>query len=153
MNVMLKPQPGQALEIVREYKAPRERVFAAWTDPEQAARWWVPQGLALVSCKMDVRPGGGWHRRMREPDGRIVTKWGAYREVVVPERLVFTYISEYADGRVDPETLVTVTLEDLGGRTRLTLRHEAFWSEEARVSHVGGWTGSLERLGQFVAAV
>lgn len=150
MNVGLKPA-GHELELVRELKARRERVFAAWTDPEQAARWWVPQDCELVSCKMDVRPGGGWHRRMRTKDG-LIAKWGEYREVVSPERLVFTYNTEYADGTVDPETLVTVTFEDLGGRTRLTLRHEAFWSEPASVSHTGGWTGALERLVQFTAA-
>lgn len=150
MNVGLKPA-GHELELVRELKARRERVFAAWTDPEQAARWWVPQDCELVSCKMDVRPGGGWHRRMRTKDG-LIAKWGEYREVVSPERLVFTYNTEYADGTVDAETLVTVTFEDLGGRTRLTLRHEAFWSEPASVSHTGGWTGALERLVQFTAA-
>lgn len=152
MNFMLKPAPGQTLELVREYKAPRARVFAAWTDPEQASRWWVPQDCELVSCRMDVRPGGGWHRRMRVPDGSVIAKWGEYREVVAPERVVFTYITEWADGTSDPETLVTVTFDDLGGgRTRLTLRHEAFWSEEARVSHTGGWTGALERFTQFIA--
>jgi uncharacterized protein YndB with AHSA1/START domain len=152
MNVMLKPAPGQVLELVREYRASPARVFAAWTDPEQASRWWVPQDCELVSCRMDVRPGGGWHRRMRVPDGSVIAKWGEYREVVAPERLVFTYITEYADGRSDPETLVTVTCDDLGGgRTRLTLRHEAFWSDEAKVSHTGGWTGALERFGRFIA--
>jgi uncharacterized protein YndB with AHSA1/START domain len=148
MNVMLKPADSE-LVLTRELKAPRERVFAAWTDVEQASRWWVPQDCTLLSCKMDVRAGGGWHRRMRVPDGGVIAKWGEYREVVAPERLVFTYITEYADGKVDPETLVTVTFEDLGGRTRLTLRHERFWSEAARVSHTGGWTGALERLVAF----
>jgi uncharacterized protein YndB with AHSA1/START domain len=152
MNVALKPA-GEQLELVREYKAPRERVFAAWTDPDKAARWWVPQDCTLVSCKMDVREGGGWHRRMRVPDGGIVAKWGEYREIRAPERLVFTYNTQYADGTLDPETLVTVTLEALGdSRTRLTLRHERFWSEPAAISHTGGWTGALERLLQFTSA-
>jgi uncharacterized protein YndB with AHSA1/START domain len=151
MNLPMSPG-GEKLELVREYKASRERVFAAWTDPEKAARWWVPQDCTLVSFRMDVREGGAWHRRMKVPDGSIVAKWGEYREIVSPELLVFTYNSEYADGTVDPETLVTVTLEDLGGsRTRLTLRHERFWSEPARISHTGGWTGSLERLVQSLS--
>ena len=152
MNVALKAGE-QALELVRVLKAPRERVFAAWIDPEQASRWWLPQDCTPVSCKMDVRAGGGWHRRMRAPDGRVVTKWGAYQEVTSPERLVFTYNTEYADGRIDPETLVTVTLEDLGqNRTRLTLRHERFWSESASIGHTGGWTGALNRLEQVTQA-
>jgi len=152
MNVALKAGE-QALELVRVLKAPRERVFAAWIDPKQASRWWLPQDCTPVSCKMDVRAGGGWHRRMRAPDGRVVTKWGAYQEVTSPERLVFTYNTEYADGRIDPETLVSVTLEDLGqNRTRLTLRHERFWSESASIGHTGGWTGALNRLEQFTQA-
>jgi uncharacterized protein YndB with AHSA1/START domain len=152
MNLPMMKPGGEQLELSRIYNAPRERVFAAWTDPDKAARWWVPQDCTLVSCKMDVRAGGGWHRRMRVPDGTVIAKWGEYREVLSPQRLVFTYNSEYADGTVDPETLVTVTLEDLGGgRTRLTLRHERFWSEPARVGHTGGWTGALERLVQYMA--
>ncbi|MCW5734021.1 MAG: SRPBCC domain-containing protein [Enhydrobacter sp.] len=152
MNVVLRPDAHE-LALTRELAAPRERVFAAWTDPEQAVRWWMPQEWTLVSCKMDVRPGGGWHRRMRGRDGSIVTKWGEYREIVSPERLVFTYNTEFDDGTVETETLVTVTLEDLGARTRLVLRHEAFRSEAASQSHTGGWTGALERLGQFTSGL
>jgi uncharacterized protein YndB with AHSA1/START domain len=152
MNVALRPG-GEQLELSRIYNASRERVFAAWTDPDKAARWWVPQDCELVSTKMDVREGGGWHRRMKVPDGTIIAKWGEYREIVSPERLVFTYNSQYADGTTDPETLVTVTLEALSGnRTRLTLRHERFWSEPARIGHTGGWEGSLERLLQHLSA-
>lgn len=152
MNVPMHPG-GEQLELSRVYNASRERVFAAWTDPEKAARWWVPQDCTLVSFKMDVREGGAWHRRMKMvKDGSIIAKWGEYREIVALERLVFTYNSEYADGTVDPETLVTVTFEDAGsGRTRLTLRHQRFWSEPARISHTGGWTGSLERLVQYMS--
>lgn len=152
MNVASRPGE-QALELVRELKASRERVFAAWVDPDQAARWWVPQSCELVSCRMDVRAGGGWHRRMRVENGTVISKWGEYREVSSPERLVFTYNTEYADGRIDPETLVTITLVDLGdGRTRLTLRHERFWSEAASIGHTGGWTGALDRLVAFAQA-
>jgi uncharacterized protein YndB with AHSA1/START domain len=150
MNVMLKPSEHE-LVLTRELKAPRARVFAAWTDAEQASRWWVPQDSTLLSCEMDVHPGGTWHRRLRVPNGTVITKRGIYREVVAPERLVFTYITEYADGTVDPETLVTVTFEDLGGRTRLTLRHVAFATEAASISHTGGWTGALERFADFIA--
>ena len=82
----------------REIAAPRERVFAAWTDVRQASRWWAPRDFTTLSCEMDVRPGGVWRRRMRAPDGTVVTKHGVYREIVAPERLVFTYITEDAGG-------------------------------------------------------
>ena len=118
-------------------------MFAAWTDPGRPSRWWAPQDCTPLSCKMDVRPGGAWRRRMRAPDGTVITKWGVYREVMAPERLVFTYKTEDADGMVDPETLVTVTFADLGGRTRLTLRHARVRDRSgAAQTTQGGWTGS-----------
>jgi uncharacterized protein YndB with AHSA1/START domain len=148
MNVVEKPVANE-LVMTRDIAAPRERVFAAWTDARQASRWWAPQDCTPLSCEMDVRPGGAWRRRMRAPDGTVVTKWGVYREVTAPERLVFTYRTESA-GVIDPETVVTVTFADFGNRTRLTLRHTAFETDAARVGHQGGWTGALERLATFI---
>jgi uncharacterized protein YndB with AHSA1/START domain len=142
----------QELVITRDLKATRERVFAAWTDPRQASVWWSPQDCTPLSCEMDVRPGGIWRRRMRVPDGTVVTKHGVYREVIAPERLVFTYATEYADGSIDPETVVTVTLADLGDRTLLTLRHSGFRTEASRVSHEGGWASCLDFFAAFVVS-
>ena len=150
MNVVARP--AAELVMKREVAAPRERVFAAWTDVAQAAHWWVPHGFTPLSCEMDVRPGGVWRRCMRAPDGRLITKHGVYREVAAPERLVFTYNTE-GGGIDDPETLVTVTFVDLGDRTRLTLRHSLFESDAQRRDHEGGWTGSLERFAAFVARI
>lgn len=151
MNVMLKPADSE-LVLTRELNAPRERVFAAWTDVGQASHWWMPRDFTLLSCEMDVRPGGTWYRRMRGPNGAVTTKHGVYREVAAPERLVFTYITEDATGVVDPETIVTVTLVDLGsGRTRLTLWHTGFKTESARDDHRRGWTGALDRLVAFAS--
>jgi len=152
MNFALKPA-GQELVLTRDLKVPPARVFAAWTDVQQSSVWWVPKDCTLVSCEMDVREGGAWQRRMRVPDGTVITKHGVYREVAPPDRLVFTYNSEYADGRVDPETLVTLTFDALaGGRTRLTLRHSGFWDDASRTSHIGGWTGVMERISDFFTA-
>jgi uncharacterized protein YndB with AHSA1/START domain len=152
MNVMLKPA-GQELVITRDLKAPREKVFAAWTDMRQSSIWWVPNGCTLVSCEMDVRVGGQWRRSMRVPDGSVIAKYGVYREVAPTERLAFTYNTDYANGTIDPETLVTVELEALpDGRTRLTLTHSGFWDEASRVSHTAGWGGALDCLLDFVLA-
>ena len=151
MNVITKPASFE-LVLKREIAAPRERVFAAWTDVRQTGNWWAPRDFTILSCEMDLRPGGIWHRRMRAPSGAVVIKHGVYREIVAPERLVFTYINEFADGTVDPETLVTVTFADLGGRTRLTLRHSAFETDSARTGHEGGWTSCLDRFATFIAA-
>ena len=143
-----RPVAGE-LVVTRDIAASRARVFAAWTDERLAVRWWAPRDFTPLSCTIDLRPGGIWHRRMRAPDGSVMVKHGVYREIVPPERLVFTYMTEDADGAIDRETLVTVTFDDLGEQTRLTLRHTAFASEEARLDHQGGWTGCLERCAAF----
>ena len=115
----------------REFAAPRAAVFAAWTDERLIARWWASRAYTTLACKMDVRPGGGWHRRMRVPDGSVVAKWGAYREVVVPERLVFTYIN-YFD---EHEMVVTLDFTERSGKTEMRFHQAPFISVEERDSH------------------
>jgi uncharacterized protein YndB with AHSA1/START domain len=149
VNVATKPLAE--LVIKRDIAAPRARVFAAWTDISQAALWWVPKGCTLLDCAIDLRVGGTWRRRMRTSDGGIVSKHGVYREIVPPERLVFTYNTEYPDGRVDSETVVTITLVEVGDRTRLTLQHVNFATEALATSHHGGWTTALDGLFAYLA--
>jgi len=140
------------LLITRTFEAPRRLVFKMWTEPEHLVRWWGPRGFATISSRMNVRPGGIWSRSMRAPDGRIIRKSGVYREIVAPERLVLTYVTDDAEGNSGPETLVTVTFTDLGGKTRLTLHQVAFQSVVARDDHRRGWTGALERLAKHLSA-
>ena len=150
MDTMLKAGQ-QELVIARDLNAARERVYAAWADPRKAVLWWAPQGCDLLSCEMDLRPGGAWLRRMLLSDGSVIVKRGVYHEVVPPARLVFTYTTDYADGATDPDTLVTLTFDELGPkRTRLTLRHTQFQTEESRVSHLGGWTTCIERFATYI---
>jgi uncharacterized protein YndB with AHSA1/START domain len=150
-------RPGDSLSADRELvvsrviAAPRPLVFKAWTEPEQIARWWGPKGYTTVEYQMDVRPGGAYWHVMRSPEGTDHRKRGVYREIVPPERIVFTFAWEDADGRLGPELLVTVTLEVLGSGTRLTLHQGPFASVEWRDSHVIGWTSCLERFGEYMA--
>jgi uncharacterized protein YndB with AHSA1/START domain len=120
----------------------RARVFEAWTTPEQIAQWWGPEGFTTEHCEMDIRRGGTYRVSMRSPEGVVYWKRGTYREIVAPERIVFTSPGKTATA----SPIVTVTLEDLGDRTRLTLRQAAFetiaWCED----HRRGWTSCLERL-------
>jgi len=134
----------------REFAAPRAAVFAAWTDERLIARWWASRAYTTLACKMDVRPGGAWSRRLMAPDGRLINEHGVYHEVVAPERLVFTYSSEGVH-IVDRETLVTVTFIDRGPRTVLTLRHSELPTEEARAVHDGGWARCLDRFTKAVS--
>jgi len=139
------------LFIARVFDAPRRLVFKAWTQPDRAARWCGPYGFITISCEMDIRPGGAWRRCMRAPDGTEHRKRGVYREIIEPERLVFTYADEDSDGHLGPETLVTVTFADLGGKTEITLHQAVFESVTARDAHQGGWTSCLERFAEYLA--
>src|SRR5262249_55021565 len=103
------------------------------------------------SCAMDVRPGGTWFRCMRAPDGSEHRKHGVYREIVAPERLVFTYITRDAGGNPGPETLVTVNFVELGNQTKITLHQAPFASVAEGDAHEGGWTGCLERFAEYLA--
>src|SRR5471030_628939 len=148
MDSLLKPSDGELI-ITRDLKAPRGKVFAAWTDPARAAQWWCPSDCKLLSCEMDLRPGGKWHRSMRVPGGSVITKYGVYREVEPPGRLVFTYATDYGNGTVDPETVVSLTFADAAGGTRLTLWHTEFQDVAVRDSHIGGWTTAVDNLETF----
>ena len=146
--------PGANLELVvtRLLDAPRELVFKAWTRPEHAAQWWGPQGFTTESCRLDARPGGTFRIVTRAPDGGIYTKCGVYREVVPPERLVFSFAWEDANGDLGPELQVTVRLEAEGARTRLTLHQSGFESVARRDDHRTGWTSCLQRFADWLAA-
>jgi uncharacterized protein YndB with AHSA1/START domain len=144
----------RSLVITRVFDAPRDMVFAAWIDQDQAAHWWGPKGFTTVSCAMDVRVGGAWRRCMRSPEDTEHCSRGIYREIVAPERLVFTFAWERGGAAGHgPETLVTLTLVDLGGdRTQLTLRQEGFATDAGRDEHGIGWSSCLERLAHYLAA-
>ncbi len=137
------------LVITRLFDAPRENVWKAWTEPERLMRWWGPRGFVSPGCEIDLRPGGAWRVRMHPATGDDLVAGGVYREIVVPERLVFTYVWEH-----DPfyETLVRLTFADQGGKTLFTFYQGAFRSVESRDDHRGGWTESLDMLGEYLAA-
>jgi len=106
-------------EIVSErvFDAPRERVWAAYTDPELIPEWWGPRRLTTTVDQMDVRRGGAWRFVCRDADGEEQGFRGTYREVTPPERIVQTFEWEGMPGHVIVDT---VTFEDLGGRTKVT---------------------------------
>ncbi len=141
----------RVLILTRVFDAPRRLVFAVWTQPAHLVRWWGPRGFTVPSHRIDVRPGGAYRFCMRGPDGADHWLQGAYREIVEPERLSFTYAWEDAAGVPRHQTLVAVTFADEGGRTRLALRQSVFESMTARDAHRQGWTSNLDRLAEYLA--
>ena len=141
------------LVLTRVLDAPREAVFKAFTDPAQMSRWMGPASITAEVTELDLREAGGYRIVMRgAPDGMHVVS-GVYRELEPPQRLVFNWAWEQdaATHRAGHESLVTVSLRDIGGKTELTLRHEKFDSTQSRDSHGQGWGGSLDKLAQFLA--
>jgi uncharacterized protein YndB with AHSA1/START domain len=140
------------LVLTRVFDAPREVVFKAWTEVERLKRWWGPKRFTNPVCEVDVRPGGAMRIHMRGPDGTIYPMTGIYHEIVEPERLVFTASALDAGGNPLFEQLTTVTFEEHGGKTKLTV-HASFSNirPEAAPHLAGaemGWNMSLDRLAE-----
>jgi uncharacterized protein YndB with AHSA1/START domain len=141
--------------ITRLINAPRERVWRAWTDPKLLAQWWGPQGFTSPVCEVDARPGGAILIHM-SGFGMLAPMAGVFKEVVEPERLVFTNNAFFEVPPVKPliEGITTVTFDDLGGKTKLTVHNVVLRaSPEAAQALQGmepGWTQSLEKLAEFL---
>jgi uncharacterized protein YndB with AHSA1/START domain len=138
------------LVISRTFDAPRSLVYKAWTQPEHMVRWMGPHTYTCLSAKLDVRPGGSFRAGIRSQDGKEHWMRGIYREVVEPEKLVFTFSWE-KEGEYGRETLVTITFGETDGKTRMTFRHAHFETAEARDDHNKGWNGCFDRLAEHLA--
>jgi uncharacterized protein YndB with AHSA1/START domain len=155
----MPPQPGTAphdLVLTRIIDAPRELVFQAWTDPQHLAQWWGPQHFTNPVCEVDLRPGGAMRIDMRGPDGVIYPMKSVFREVVAPERLVFTSNAvEDAAGNPQLEGLATVTFAEHEGKTKLTVRVTILKATPAAADALAGmdagWNQSLDRLAALPA--
>jgi len=116
------------IQMIRVFDAPRDLVFEAHSSAEHMKHWWGPRKYETISAEVDFRPGGKWRIVHRGPDGEEYGFHGEYREIVRPERIVWTFEYEGAPGQVAVETL---TLEEHDGKTTLTAISDA-GSKEAR---------------------
>ena len=139
--------PTTILELRRIIPASRERVFRAWTDPAQLKRWFaVADDFTTPIADVDLRVGGRYRLGMQPPgNDPVLIVGGVYREILPPERLVFTWRWESSD-KNEPETLVTVNFVERGDMTEVVLQHELFASEALRDKHAEGWAGCLDHL-------
>jgi len=146
----LRPE-ASALVMTRLFDAPRALVWRVWTDPSLAFNWWGPRDFPVRKLKMDVRPGGAWRNCLISPEtGQELWQGGVFREVLPPERLVFTFAWEES-GERGLETLVTIEFSEEGGKTRMQFRQEPFQTAAERDGHEGGWSSSFERLAEELA--
>lgn len=149
-------QPTTALEsenrlIVRRIlPVTPDRVFAAWTRPELVQRWLAPGPASVEEVDFDVRVGGSYRLAMVSPDGSRHCPSGVYEEIILDEKLVFSWRWDHLD---DLETRVTVELKPVGdSETELTLVHEGLIDTELRHKHEEGWNGCFDKLATALAS-
>lgn len=149
------------LVLTRVFDAPRELVFAAYSSCEHLRNWWGPRSWPIVECTIDFRVGGVWHYCLRGPNEGDES-WGrsVFREIVEPERIAYTDAFSDAEGNVSegmPETEGSVDLEDVDGRTRLTLRAKyPSKGDLEKVLNMGmeaGITDTLDRLDEHLTRI
>jgi uncharacterized protein YndB with AHSA1/START domain len=147
------------LVITRDFDAPRELVWKAWTEPAQIKEWLeLGEGVTIESVRVDLRVGGKFRLQTKMADGEFFTASGTYLEVKRPERLVYTWDWEKDGGGTEfgelegDDTQVTVEFRASGKQTQLVLTHEKFASVEKRDRHEEGWQSWIGRLAKFVEA-
>jgi uncharacterized protein YndB with AHSA1/START domain len=136
-----------ALVIKRTFDAPRDLVWKVWSDPAHAKQWWGPNGFTLPFVEMDQRPGGKWRAQMRSPDGKDMWQHGVYREIVPPEKTVYTFVW---DSEPEHEMLVTVEFAERGNKTEMTFRQEGFSSADEKDGHEDGWNQTFDRMAAHI---
>ena len=170
MNAQSRAKEAAAPDFVlsRVFDAPRGLVWKAFTESRHLMHWWGPKGFKIVSCEVDLRPGGVFHYGMESPDGHKI--WGkiTYLEIVPPERIVHTmsFSDENRGVTRHPlasswplETLAVITLTEQDGKTTMTVRwmpHNATDEERATFdsSHDSmrqGWGGTMDQLDAYLA--
>jgi uncharacterized protein YndB with AHSA1/START domain len=137
--------PTLRVQVRRVLDASPERVFQAWTTPEDLTRWHAPAPLTCVLAEVDLRVGGRYRIHMREPNGNEHRVTGTYRVIDPPRRL--TYSWRYDHEPDASETFVTIECIPHGTGTELVLTHEGFLNEERRASHEHGWTAIMNQIG------
>ena len=140
------------IHVERVFDAPRDRVFAVYTDPELIPQWWGPRGTETSVDEMDVRPGGRWRFVIRNSDGSETGFRGVYREVAPPERLVATFEWEGMPGHI---SIDAITFEDLGDRTKV-VSDSTFHTTAERDGMIesgmeGGLNDTYDRLEEVLA--
>lgn len=152
----------QDFTITRDFDAPRELVFRAWTDCDHFSHWFGPKDFTTPHCSIEPRPGGTWTSSMRSPEGSEFWSSGTIVEIDEPSRLVVdegfsdehgNRISAQEYGMSDDmpsEERMTLTLEEHRGRTRLTVRQGIPTDVAERNGAPQGWQETLDKLDSYL---
>ena len=140
-----------SLEIKRLIKAPRDRVYAAWTDPAQLKQWFGPENVQTRELIAEARAGGKFRWDLTNSEGEKMTCRGEYRELQPGRKIVFTWQWDDDETWENHTSIVTVELDDAAGGTELRLTHEQLPNEDSRDGHTRGWKSALDKLAEFVS--
>ena len=126
-------------------------MFRAFSDANELAKWWGPEGFAIPSLEFEPRVGGSYRIEMQPLDGDHFYVTGEFREVDPPDRLAFTFVYEDPDPD-DVETQVGLSFRDRGGSTEVAFTQGPFKTEDRRALHRDGWTDSFDKLERLISA-
>jgi uncharacterized protein YndB with AHSA1/START domain len=136
-----------ALVVRKTIRATAERLFDAWTQPEQLKKWWGPQSVVCIDAEVDLKVGGRYRIANQFPDGKVLWISGEFEVIDRPHKLVYTWRVGSEEGAVER---VTVTFEAQGQTTEVIVTHERIPTEALRHLHVQGWLGCLEGLAKYL---
>jgi glutathione S-transferase len=139
-----------SLEIERFINAPRDRVYAAWTDSVQLKKWFGPENIKTRDLVADLRVGGKFRWDCTDPEGKEVTISGEYRELQPGKRIVFTWKLEEDEDWKNHSSIVTVEFFDREDGTEVHLTHENLPTKPSRDDHKQGWESVFEKLEKFL---
>jgi uncharacterized protein YndB with AHSA1/START domain len=135
------------LVVRKTIRATPERLFSAWTEPEQLRKWWGPEGVACVDPEVDLRVGGHYRIGNQFPDKKILWIVGEFEVIEPPRRLTYTWRLE---GISDAMERVSVHFEAQGDTTEVIVTHERIPNEVLRDQHQHGWIGCLDGLAEYL---
>lgn len=136
-----------SITMVRKFRTTVQRLYAAWTEPENIIQWMGPKEVNAVAAELDLREDGlYWVELQGEKNSHVIE--GRYIEIIPNRKLKFTW--KWRDGD-SPETLVTLHFEEQEGFAVLTLQHENFASKEAAQAHNYGHSGGLDKLERLLS--
>jgi uncharacterized protein YndB with AHSA1/START domain len=141
-------QDATTLVVRKTIRATPERLFAAWTEPEQLKQWWGPPSVNCVDAQVDLRVGGRYRIANQLPDGKVLWITGEFKLIEPPRKLVYSWSIEPGSSAAE---LVTVLFEPHpAGGTEVIILHERIPNKTARDTHELGWQGCLDGLAAYL---
>jgi uncharacterized protein YndB with AHSA1/START domain len=149
--MITNPTTPESLNVQRLIRAPRARVFHAWTNPDDILKWFGPGDCRALEAKVDLRVGGSYRFRVLT-HGMEMDLVGVFHEITAPSRLVYTWQFKGGPPPDMPETVVTVDFVEQDAATEVRIKHEKLPTPEVREQHRIGWEGCCDKLDALVAA-